>query len=54
MSEDQSAGASARAEHERRLARHRADVRRRRPEILVTAAAVAIFGLINAHDHPIA
>lgn len=43
---DETAGGSAQAEHDRRAARHAADVRRRRPRILAFGAVVAIVGLV--------
>lgn len=50
---ESAAGASARVEHQRRLARHKAGVRRRRSEIVLTAGAVAIFGFIYAQNQPV-
>ena len=48
-----SAGGSAQAEYERRAAHHAADVRRRRPRILVFGAVVAIVGLLVLMVNPL-
>jgi len=50
---DRSAGGSAQAEYERRAAHHAADVRRRRPRILVFGAVVAIVGLLVLMVNPL-
>jgi hypothetical protein len=50
---DSSAGGSAQAEYERRAAHHAADVRRRRPRILVFGAVVAIVGLLVLMVNPL-
>src|SRR5437867_1629801 len=47
MNEDR-AGGSAQAEYERRLANHKADLRRRRSTILTVGAAFVIVGLYSA------
>jgi hypothetical protein len=43
---DKTAGSSARAEYERRAARHAEDVRRRRPRILAVGAVFAVGGVV--------
>lgn len=50
---DKTAGSSARTEYERRVARHAADVRRRRPRILALGAGVAIVGLLVLTVSPV-
>jgi hypothetical protein len=51
--ETSGAGTSARAEYDRRLARHKKDLRRQRPWILSIAAAFSIVGILNAGSNPI-